>query len=34
MGRFVIVVPLREDAHREALTLLRQGPPPLRTSTA
>src|ERR687892_168351 len=27
MGRVVIVVPLREGAHREALALLRQGPP-------
>jgi hypothetical protein len=27
MGRFVVVVPLREDAHREALALLRQGSP-------
>jgi hypothetical protein len=27
MGRLVVVVPLREDAHREALALLRQGPP-------
>jgi hypothetical protein len=27
MGRLVVVVPLREDAHRDALALLRQGPP-------
>ena len=27
MGRLAIVVPLREDAHDEALALLRKGPP-------